>query len=77
MSCGPAVIPASAIQISGAEGVQGMQTLSMSSAGTGSGNTIVQYTQGDGQFFVPGTWSGWGRGGRRPVGSTRAAGLTG
>ncbi|XP_043229395.1 cyclic AMP-responsive element-binding protein 1-like isoform X2 [Amphibalanus amphitrite] len=47
------VIPANTIQISGADGVQGLQTLSMSSAGTGGGNTIVQYTQGDGQFFVP------------------------
>lgn len=46
------VIPANAIQISGSEGVQGLQTISMSSAGSGA-NTIVQYTQGDGQFFVP------------------------
>lgn len=46
------VIPANAIQISGAEPVQGLQTLSMSGAGAGT-NTIVQYAQGDGQFFVP------------------------
>jgi len=46
------VIPANTIQISGAEQVQGLQTISMSGANAG-GNTIVQYTQGDGQFFVP------------------------
>ncbi|XP_037074898.1 cyclic AMP-responsive element-binding protein 1-like isoform X2 [Pollicipes pollicipes] len=46
------VIPANTIQISCADGVQGLQTLSMSSAGAAA-NTIVQYTQGDGQFFVP------------------------
>ncbi|XP_037089899.1 cyclic AMP-responsive element-binding protein-like isoform X2 [Pollicipes pollicipes] len=41
------------IQISCADPVQSLQSISMSGAGSGSGNTIVHYTQGDGQFYVP------------------------
>lgn len=52
-------MPASAIQIatgSQGEGIQGLQTLTMTNAGTGATGTIVQYAQGqDGQYFVPGT----------------------
>lgn len=52
------VLPASAIQLAGSQDgtLQGIQTLTMTNAGTGTAGTIVQYaTQGqDGQFYVPG-----------------------
>lgn len=55
------LVPAGAIQIatgSQGEGIQGLQTLTMTNAGAGTTGTIVQYTQGqDGQFFVPVTVS--------------------
>lgn len=54
------IVPAGAIQITGsqAEGLQGLQTLTMTNAGAGTTGTIVQYAQGqDGQFFVPVTVS--------------------
>ncbi|XP_076319826.1 cyclic AMP-dependent transcription factor ATF-1-like isoform X2 [Tachypleus tridentatus] len=41
------------------DGIQGIQTLSMASTGSGSTGTILQYTQGpDGQFYVPVSVSG-------------------
>ena len=58
-----AVIPASAIQLTSGGGVVtassssqdgGLPTLTMSSAGSPQGTTIVQYQGQDGQFFVPG-----------------------
>uniref|UniRef100_T1J8H7 BZIP domain-containing protein n=1 Tax=Strigamia maritima TaxID=126957 RepID=T1J8H7_STRMM len=58
---GVTVVPAGAIQIatgSQGEGIQGLQTLTMSNANAGTTGTIVQYAQGqDGQFFVPVTVS--------------------
>ncbi|CAG0899960.1 unnamed protein product [Darwinula stevensoni] len=56
------VIPASAIQLTSGGGVVtassssqdgGLPTLTMSSAGSPQGTTIVQYQGQDGQFFVP------------------------
>ncbi|XP_076319828.1 cyclic AMP-dependent transcription factor ATF-1-like isoform X3 [Tachypleus tridentatus] len=56
------VVPASAIQMTASsqdDGIQGIQTLSMASTGSGSTGTILQYTQGpDGQFYVPVSVSG-------------------
>lgn len=51
------VLPASAIQLGSQDGLQGIQTLTMTNAGTTG--AIVQYaTQGqDGQFYVPVTVS--------------------
>ncbi|XP_064455185.1 cyclic AMP-responsive element-binding protein 1-like isoform X7 [Ornithodoros turicata] len=51
------VVPASAIQLAAVSqdgGLGGLQTLTMTNAGSGTAGTIVQYAQGqDGQFFVP------------------------
>lgn len=50
------VVPASAIQLAVTQdgGIGGLQTLTMTNAGSGTAGTIVQYAQGqDGQFFVP------------------------